>query len=131
MKSDSFHLQPICFQKNFPVEFKAVADEKYAAFVLACEEKGLTPPADPSLAETIPKIFVFSNFLARRCVLTPDVLLDLIDSGELHQSRDVEAFGKKIADQGRDSGDIGALSLTLRNIRQREMIRIAFRELAG
>ncbi|PIP39202.1 MAG: bifunctional [glutamate--ammonia ligase]-adenylyl-L-tyrosine phosphorylase/[glutamate--ammonia-ligase] adenylyltransferase [Desulfobacterales bacterium CG23_combo_of_CG06-09_8_20_14_all_51_8] len=131
MTSDSFHIKPIRVEKDFPEDLNALAEEKYAAFVLACEKKGLTPPSDPVLVETTQKLFVFSNFLARRCALTPEVLLDLMDSGESHRSRDAGAFEERIAGQCKDAGDMGALSVKLRHIRQREMVRIAFRELAG
>lgn len=128
---DAFHIKPVGFEKKIPEELAALAEEKYTAFVLACEKKGLTPPRDAALVETIQKLFVFSNFLARRSAIDPEALLDLMDSGELFRGRKPGEYQDLTDRQCRDVGDMGALSLVLRHIRNREMMRIAFRELAG
>ena len=59
------------------------------------------------------------------------MLADLVESGDLTSPCDWAKRTEKIAADSQQAGDIGALSLILRKIRAREMVRIAFRDLAG
>ncbi len=80
-----------------------------------------------------PTVCACSEFLAQNCRQRPDIIVDLIDSGELarpHSAGEIAARGQValtgLADHAEDE-----LSRRLRDWRRREMIRIAWRDLAG
>ena len=59
------------------------------------------------------------------------MLFELIDSGDFSRPYDAGEYATRISKECRAADDIETLSLVLRRIRTREMIRIAFRDIAG
>jgi len=79
--------------------------------------------------ETLPKVWAASEFVARNCVSRPALLIDLVASGDLFlRYRDGELVCR-IRAMACDTDD--DLMRDLRRIRQREAVRIAWRDLAG
>ena len=58
-------------------------------------------------------------------------MADLLDSGDLLADSWPGVLSRRVADQLADCGTEPALHQTLRQVRQREMLRIAWRDLAG
>ncbi len=86
---------------------------------------------DELLALSLPRVWAGSAFVSRICLNRPQLLKTLISSGELMKpyrqnelTRKVEALCSSIRDE------VG-LASELRQIRQREALRIAWRDLAG
>ena len=131
MTYDPLQIKPIHFENDFPEELNVLAEEKWDAFIQACEKRSLASLRDHKIVEIAKKIFVFSNFLAKRCVRNPDVFYNLVDTGDLFRSYDAAEYESRITGRCHDAEDVAALSLVLRRFRTREMIRIAFRELSG
>jgi len=131
MAYDPLQIKPIHFEDNFPEELNALAEEKWDAFIQACEKRSLASLGDHEIVAILKKIFAFSNFLAKQCTRNPDVFYNLIDSGDLFRTYDVGEYESRIAGGCQGADDIEVLSLVLRTFRMREMIRIAFRELSG
>jgi glutamate-ammonia-ligase adenylyltransferase len=89
-----------------------------------------TLPAGP-WRESAPRVIAASDFVAQQCQRTPELLGDLVNSGDLARSYGSgELAGRVQAAIARvDAED--ALMRALRVVRQREMVRIAWRDLAG
>ncbi|MEA3292282.1 MAG: bifunctional [glutamate--ammonia ligase]-adenylyl-L-tyrosine phosphorylase/[glutamate--ammonia-ligase] adenylyltransferase, partial [Pseudomonadota bacterium] len=85
---------------------------------------------DGDWLESVPRVWGASNFVAGACARQPEMLGELLTSGDLLRSRDA---GELAAVVGRtaDAGDEETLGCELRRIRRREMVRIAWRDLAG
>ena len=94
---------------------------------------------DGTLLGELCRVWACSEFVAQRCVSRPALLLDLIASGDLQRRY------HPVNDSGNPSGDMAAhvqqalqavtdadaLGDSLRRLRQREMVRIAWRDIAN
>lgn len=116
---------------DFPDEIRRAAEEKWAAFVDVCARKNLRPPDAPDMIEACMVVFAFSDFVSRLCLQHPEIMLDLLETGDLRRTYRVWEYADRIREACRPCTDIKALSAMLRRIRSREMIRIAFRDLHG
>jgi glutamate-ammonia-ligase adenylyltransferase len=80
---------------------------------------------------SIKQVFAFSEFVAAACTRDPALLTDLIDSGDLVRRLEIDDYHHQFERMLADVRDEVALSGMLRRIRRREMVRIAWRDLAG
>ncbi len=81
--------------------------------------------------DALPRVFAASDFVARACAREPGLLRDLLASGDLarpYAAGELTARVQHALDGVRDEPD---LKSRLRRLRRREMVRIAFRDLAG
>ncbi|MFI3215555.1 MAG: bifunctional [glutamate--ammonia ligase]-adenylyl-L-tyrosine phosphorylase/[glutamate--ammonia-ligase] adenylyltransferase, partial [Methylococcales bacterium] len=74
------------------------------------------------------KVFAASEFVSQHCERTPDILLGLIHSGDLFTTYTPSTYSEKLAHFTPDTDE--ALMTQLRHFRRREMIRIAWRDIA-
>ncbi len=82
----------------------------------------------PAVFATLPKVWGCSLFVANQCLRSPQLLTELITSGDLlSPERDYSSLLSQLP----DATDEVAFLQTLRTLRQREMVRIAWRDLAG
>jgi len=81
--------------------------------------------------KTLPRVFAASEFVARSCVQQPELLSDLIASGDLLRSYPSGELAVRITTAVAVAADEAALKTGLRQLRRREMARIAWRDLAG
>ena len=81
--------------------------------------------------ETLPRVFAASDFVARGSVQQPELLCDLIASGDLLRTYPTGDLATRIAQSLAEAADEAALKTRLRQWRRREMMRIAWRDLAG
>ena len=81
--------------------------------------------------ETLPRVFAASDFVARSCMQQPELLSDLISSGDLLRSYPSGELAARITTAVAEVADEAALKTRLRQLRRREMVRIAWRDLAG
>ena len=82
----------------------------------------------PAVLKSIPKVWACSPFVANICTRSPEILHDLIQSGSLFESsieykQQVSAYLSEVNDEQN-------IMRKLRLYRQREMMRIAWRDLA-
>ena len=80
---------------------------------------------------TLPRVFATSDFVARSCVQQPALLRDLIVSGDLSRCYLSGELARRVSRALADITDEPALKARLRQLRRREMVRIAWRDLAG
>ena len=83
----------------------------------------------PQILESLPKVWACSPFVAKYCIQYPNLLTDLIESGDLVNMP--TNFSRPLFEQLLDVEDDNQFMRVLRTYRCREMIRIAWRDLAG
>lgn len=81
--------------------------------------------------ETLPRVFAASEFVSRGCVQQPALLSELVASGDLFRPYPAGDLAARVAKFLGDAEDEAALKKQLRRLRRREMLRIAWRDLAG
>ena len=79
--------------------------------------------------KSLPKVWAGSVFVAKNCVQYPDLFSELIDSGDLLKAP--KNYPLHLAEQLLKAQDETSLMQILRLYRRREMVRIAWRDLAG
>lgn len=91
------------------------------------------PPFDIDVFRELCRVWATSEFVAQRCVSRPELLLDLLRSGDLHRRYDtpIGDVAAHVQQAVQDVADPEMLGAQLRRLRQREMVRIAWRDLAN
>ncbi|KAB7627320.1 bifunctional [glutamate--ammonia ligase]-adenylyl-L-tyrosine phosphorylase/[glutamate--ammonia-ligase] adenylyltransferase [Alkalilimnicola sp. S0819] len=90
-----------------------------------------TLPAAPAVGESLPRVWACSEFVARACLRQPGLLAELSDSGDLGLVYGADAYRDRLARLLEGVTEEQALARALRLFRRREMVRIAWRDLAG
>ncbi|WP_290637827.1 bifunctional [glutamate--ammonia ligase]-adenylyl-L-tyrosine phosphorylase/[glutamate--ammonia-ligase] adenylyltransferase [Aquisalimonas sp.] len=88
------------------------------------------PHTDMAL-QSLPTVWAGSPFVALSCIRAPELLDHLAHSGDLEGAYDEGEMASRAADAVADCSDEDALNSALRRYRRREMVRIAWRDLAG
>ncbi len=83
----------------------------------------------PDITASLVKVWASSEFIATSCTHKPELLPKLIESGDLTRSYTSDYYAMQLKQQ--TVTDEAALMLLLRQFRRREMVRIAWRDLAG
>jgi len=81
--------------------------------------------------QALPRVLASSEFVARSLVAQPTLLTDLVDSGDLSRPYAAEELNLRLGDVLAGCADDTELKRRLRVFRHREMLRIAYRDLAG
>ena len=84
-----------------------------------------------SVAADLPRVWAASRFVQQVCERHPDVLADLATTGELERARADGDMEAQLAPRLAAARDRDALHTSLRQARRREMVRIAWRDIAG
>jgi glutamate-ammonia-ligase adenylyltransferase len=106
-------------------------EKRWQAFQTATEAAGIPPITNPAVLNSIKRVFAFSDFVAAGCTREPGLVTDLINSGDLHQHPAPDDYQRKFEGLLADVKDETTLLSRLRRFRRREMVRIAWRDLAG
>ena len=93
--------------------------------------KGLSLPKDPKMEKSLEIVFGLSDFVARSCIGSPELLLDLVDSRDLFASYGRHTYGEKLEAMLAKISTGPDLKIALTRFRKREMVRIAWRDLCG
>nr|ART36692.1 D576 [uncultured bacterium] len=81
--------------------------------------------------QSAPRVLAASEFAADLCLAHPRLLAGLVDSARLETAQDAPAVRASVQAALANVADEADLRQTLRVLRQREMLRIAWRDLAG
>ena len=124
-------MEPLdCALATLPTALRAGARQHGQDFLTAAQAVGLEPPPSAQWP-TVLRVWVASEFVARGCIRDPALWADLSASGDLAQPYPTEGYAQRLAVALASVSDETALSVALRRFRRREMIRIAWRDLAG
>ncbi|HHH35870.1 MAG TPA: bifunctional [glutamate--ammonia ligase]-adenylyl-L-tyrosine phosphorylase/[glutamate--ammonia-ligase] adenylyltransferase [Gammaproteobacteria bacterium] len=116
--------------KGFPRPLVDEVEHAWTRYVEAAREAGIAPPAAPGLLHSLFRVWSFSEFVAGSCATHPALLADLLKSGDLLRDYGPQTHAR-LAASLLDAGDDAAMARALRRLRRREMVRIAWRDLAG
>ncbi|ABI58038.1 bifunctional [glutamate--ammonia ligase]-adenylyl-L-tyrosine phosphorylase/[glutamate--ammonia-ligase] adenylyltransferase [Alkalilimnicola ehrlichii MLHE-1] len=88
-------------------------------------------PDDPEVLRTLPRAWACSEFITRSCQRCPQRLRDLAESGDLTRRYAADELRDNLATALSEVRDEPGLHLALRRFRNREILRIAWRDLVG
>lgn len=104
----------------------------WVSFTQTLAEDDVAIPKDTAFLESLCRVWAVSEYVAVSSTRQPDLLLDLLHSGDLNRSYDADAcslsLGQQIQNTVTNAENLGQC---LRHFRQREMLRIAWRDIAG
>lgn len=86
---------------------------------------------ESGIYEAALQVFAFSDFVSRGLIRNPEILEDLVESGDLHDSHRAGDYLSFLQAGLATVTDETMLGKLLCRIRRREMVRIAWRDLAG
>jgi glutamate-ammonia-ligase adenylyltransferase len=110
---------------------KEYSESRYEAFLAVVKDSDVFLPDDFGFVETLKKAFAFSDFVFKSCVHYPELFNDLLQSGDLQRKFSTGEIRENLKSFLEDVTDSEVLSRRLRQFRRRQMVRIAFRDLAG
>ena len=84
-----------------------------------------------AVLESLVQVWACSEFVARACIREPVLLAELSDSGDLTTAYTPGDLAERLERRLADAVDEERLAIALRQFRRREMVRIAWRDLAG
>lgn len=91
----------------------------------------IPPPHHPDFLRALFRVWAVSDFVAHSCIAHPEVLAELRESGDLLSDYAPGEMAAKVDLATRSARDLDSLSILLRKLRRQEMVRIAWRDLAG
>jgi glutamate-ammonia-ligase adenylyltransferase len=106
-------------------------ESKWDAFCQAASDAGITPLNDPAIIAASKQVFHFSDFVLKSCIRDTEMFENLIESGDLHRRILPDEYNTMLDSFLSGSQDDAHLSILLRRVRRREMVRIAWRDLSG
>jgi glutamate-ammonia-ligase adenylyltransferase len=112
-----------------PETLRGTVTASLHAFSERLAERKLEFKPASTIAASMVKVFSASQFVAESCTRQPDLLIDLADSGDLSSAYRIDDYRNRLA--ARPVASEAELMAELRRFRRREMVRIAWRDLAG
>lgn len=119
---------------DLPHEMINDFQRKWDVFCSAAKHANVSLWDDSEFIKVSKRVFAFSNFISGNCTHNPAMLADLVQSGELYGQIPPDHFNhklKKSLSELYESEQEDRLLSVLRKFRLREMIRIAWRDLAA
>ncbi len=114
---------------TLPADIKPLLEHKLALFQEKLEQLSIEMPIHEECVASLPKVWACSEFVADSCIRFPVMLKELIESGQLFDSNRRDNYRQQLSELAIDSEQ--SLMKALRQFRRREMVRIAWRDLAG
>ncbi len=132
-------------KSNLPSEIINDAKSRWETYSRTAEAHAAIIEADKGFLEELHQVWGFSEFVSKRCLRDPGMLMDLFESKHLFEAYPTDFYRKNLKsilsdfDHGAATDLINAgltnqipiLQRLLRTFRQREMVRIAWRDLSG
>src|SRR3989344_3344433 len=124
--SDSAHVLFETALKEVPTSLRPPVESAWQTLATLLEA---TP--DRAWLKVLPRVLAASDFVARACVREPELLRELLGSGERARAYAAGELAARVSRTLAGVADEAGLKRGLRRVRQYEMVRIAFRDLAG
>ena len=122
---------PIPATEHEPEAVARLRQEALAALEEAAPEALGQLRADPELAADLERVAPASEFVVRALTARPELLGELVDSGDLGRAYDEGEYARRVEQALAEATDDNALGAALRRLRRRELVRIVWRDLAG
>lgn len=114
-----------------PPPLRLSAEGAWQQYLEAASRCGVEVPADERVLASVPQVFAVSRFVAEQCIRFPKVLADLVDSGDFWSPGRAGAYLGELNALLQTVGEFADLQQVLRRFRNREMVRIAWRDIAA
>ena len=114
-----------------PESLRELASSRWQRFIAATEAEAARIPDDPHFRTVACRVFAASDFVAESCTRDPHTLVELLASGDLLADSWPGVLARRVAKGLEHCDDETELHRALRLIRRREMLRIAWRDIAG
>jgi len=92
---------------------------------------GLFEAGPPELRESLPRVLSASDFICEALCRSPALGKWLIEGGQLERTLSGEEMGRRLETAVAGATDLAAFMAGIRRQREREMVRIAWRDLSG
>jgi len=115
---------------RLPGELAKSFEESWQAFCESCAEQGVSFLSATTRPE-LPQVWAASDFVAGACIRAPGLLDALIAGGELDRRGGGADIIKRVTRELAGCADEEELDAQLRQLRRREMVRMAWRDLSG
>ncbi len=115
---------------RLPEPLQSEVVRHWEAFEAAARVAGVELPAGTALAQLV-TVWTSSEFVARACIREPSLLADLLASNDLAIRYASDGYTLRLERVLAEATDEDRLGVALRRFRRREMVRIAWRDLAG
>jgi glutamate-ammonia-ligase adenylyltransferase len=112
---------------ELPAPLQDSVKQQWQAFIEAIPDLAELPQA---VAESLPRVWAASNFVAQQCLRQPTLLSDLAQE-DLQQDYGWETYRDRLTEKLQSITQESDLMRELRQFRQREMVRIIWRDIAG
>lgn len=112
-------------------ELTELAEQRYQTFVTQAQNSDWDAPMLAALPGYAHRVWACSEFVSRQCLGHPAMLQELLNTQDLLNSYATSAYYEKLTEALDSAPDEPALLRVLRQLRRREMVRIAWRDLAA
>jgi len=116
---------------DLPVELAQSLEEKWEAFNSVLEKLPVEMSASSPILNDLKKCFIFSEFIFKNLTRNPHLIDGLIKKGDLYRAYEESEYARNLSPLLKNCPDEKTLTGILRDFRNREMVRIAFRDLIG
>ena len=114
-----------------PEALKGYLSDSWEAFEQAASEAQFPLPRDADFATSLLRVWACSEFVTNLCINEPEILFGLLDEGTLLADYGIGEHERRLGQALQGVRDDAALGQALRRFRNRELFRIAWRDLAG
>lgn len=115
--------------EKLPPSLRQTVAQKITAYEEKLALQGLRAPTQIDFVHSLPKVWCCSAFVADSCIHSPALIADLVLTGDLLSTQRRQNYAPDLNALTVDSEP--TLMRVLRYFRRREMVRIAWRDLAG
>lgn len=103
----------------------------WANYQAACAQKNITQPKHADFLSSLTRVWACSDFAVQTCLQKPELLTELFESGDMLREYPSGEYASRLALALFAVQNEMELMKILREFRRREMLRIAWRNLAG
>ena len=114
-----------------PAMLRVTVQDQWRSFVLTARDKSIAVTDNEAFLAVLARVWASSDFVAKACVRYPAMLVDLQQSGDLMNSYAPQRYREALLPGMAGISNDQALGVVLRHFRRREMVRIAWRDIAG
>ena len=116
---------------DVPELLRSFVEESWQSVAESLGEDAQRLLVDDVLVAGLCKSWACSDFIARSCARDPQMLAAMVDSGDLQRVYSADGYQTMLSEQLDGVVNEAELGTVLRKFRRREMVRIAWRDIAG
>ncbi len=126
----SARLEVLC-PGSFPESIAHRVVHQWESYLQHAAEVGVSPPSNDDFLKVLCRVWAFSEYVAESCASHPELFDELRRSGDFLVDYRADEYPRKLARLLAKVKTESELSQRLRRFRRYEMVRIAWRDLAG